>query len=382
MSVYVGKDVDIVIQSPVEEDVSSQADGTATVFTVSKTPISDRDMDGVADEPTHVTVYVDGSEVTVNAVDDSRGEVTLASAPPQGSRVIIEYRYDLNPEIAQEISLEPRQAIEGIDGLGSNKVQEWALLLKEFRGSIKEAFRKTEQFSRLTKKKLGSKYSQQFWTAAALNDFEGDTGNYSVDNQELLVTSDLTSKIRVKTSVLAKFKDGILRCKIKRGSTGDAGWILRYVDDSNYYKVQLNGSNQLEIRRIKATVDTLLFQSAALSLTGFVPVEIKISGNTKIVVDVDGNVFSVTDSDDPITSEGQVGFHGYYATNDRFDDFQVWAEISLDEYGLILDYTRGANTVKIGLDGVVFPEGSIPSPKNAPVFITSAFRARKIKFIT
>jgi hypothetical protein len=82
--VYVGKNVSVTLQIPADEDLSSQTNGTATQFTVSKTPISDRDMDGVPDEPEHVTAYVNGSEVTVNAVDDDTGQITLASAPAEG----------------------------------------------------------------------------------------------------------------------------------------------------------------------------------------------------------------------------------------------------------------------------------------------------------
>jgi hypothetical protein len=74
--------------------------------------------------------------------------------------------------------------------------------------------------------------------------------------------------------------------------------------------------------------------------------------------------------------------YAYLANTKRYDDFQIWNEVSPDEYGLIVNYTRGGSTVKLGIDGVVFPAGSIPSPKNAPVYITSSFRARKIKFIT
>ncbi len=385
MCVYVGKDVTVTIQSPVEEDLGEQANGTNTVFTVSKKPISDRDQDGVADEPAHVTAYVDGSEATVSAVDDDQGTVTLASAPSPGARVVIEYRYDSTPEVAQEISIEPKQAIEGIHGLGDNKIQVWASLLKEYAGSLKELFRSTDQFNRLTKKWLKSKYSRHFWYATELTEFEGDTANFAIDTvaHELYVLNDNLSIIGVKNTSLPIFRDGIIKCKTKIMKQGDDGWVFRWDGTAyNYYRVVFQGDRSLRITRVKNLVETHLFTSEA----GVIPsetwkgVEIKFKEN-KITVDVEGKIYSVVDSD-PLLIEGRPGFYAYYAMNDRYDDFQVWSEISPDEYGLILNYTRGASTVKIALDGVVFPEGSIPSPKNAPVFITSRFRARKIKFIT
>jgi len=385
MSVYVGKDVEVTIQTPIEEDVSSQANGSNTVFTVSNGPISDRDMDGVADEPEHVTVYVNGSEVTVTAVDDDQKQVTLQSAPAAGDTVIIEYRYDLTPEIAQEITIEPRQNIEGIDGLGSNKVQEWAVLLKEFSGSLKEVFRKTEQFRRLTKKKQQSKYSQQFFTGA-LSDFEGDTGNYLIDNDELLVNSDNSSFIGVKPSVLPTFRDGIIKCKVKGAQSGRFGWVFRWdgqMSGKDAYIVYFYAA-KLTIERVVDGAVTQLFQSADLTLptATFFPVVIRFFG-PKIEVDLNNGAyeFSVVDSA-PMLANGRPGMYDYLANTKRYDDFQIWSEVSPDEYGLILNYTRGGSTVKLGIDGVVFPAGSIPSPKNAPVFIMSSFRARKIKFIT
>jgi len=385
MSVYVGKDVTITIQTPVEEDVSSQANGSNTVFTVSKGPISDRDMDGVADEPEHVTVYVNGSQATVTAVDDDLKQVTLQSAPAAGDTVIIEYRYDLTPEIAQEISIEPRQAIEGIDGLGSNKVQEWAVLLKEFSGSLKEVFRKTEQFRRLTKKKQQSEYSQQFF-AGALNDFEGTTSNFTIDNNELLVTTDDQNIIGVKPSVLPIFRDGAVKCKVIYAPSGSIGWTLRWdglISGKDCYYVYFFGS-KLTIDRVVDGDVTQIFQSGNLTLPSgqFFPVVIRFFA-AKFEVDINNGAyeFSVVDSV-PLLEKGRPGIYTYVASTKRYDDFQVWSEASPDEYGLIVNYTRGGSTVKLGIDGVVFPDGSIASPKNAPVYITSSFRARKIKFIT
>jgi hypothetical protein len=43
--------------------------------------------------------------------------------------------------IAQEVTFEPKQKIEGIDTLGYDTIQIWAPLLKEFGGTIKEGFK-------------------------------------------------------------------------------------------------------------------------------------------------------------------------------------------------------------------------------------------------
>jgi len=383
MAVYVGKDVGITIQVPYEEDVSSQANGTNTVFTVANKPISDRDLDGIADETNHVTAYVNGSPVTVSAVDDSEGEVTLASAPAQGARVIIEYRYDLAPYVAQEITLEPRQVIEGIDGLGSDTIQIWAPLLKEISGSIKEVFKTKEQLDRLGKRKLASLYTQQFFDSNALDDFQGDVANFVVDNQELLVNSANSSTLTLKDTVLAYPKNGVIRCDIKHVS-GDAGWLFRlsgwsYLD---YYEVWFDASKQLNIKRVKAGSQTTLLQSSPLNLpSDFFPVEI-VFNNAEISVKVsDIGVFSVIDRD-PVLTEGMLGFHAAYSQNSRFDNFQVWKQTVLGEYGMIVSWNQAGQAVKIGLDGVIFPEGSIPAPKNEPVYIVTPFKAQTVKVIT
>jgi hypothetical protein len=51
-------------------------------------------------------------------------------------------------------------------------------------------------------------------------------------------------------------------------------------------------------------------------------------------------------------------------------------------YGMIVSWDSGGSAVKIGFDKVVFPEGSIPSPKNAPVFIVTPFKAQASKAIS
>jgi len=391
MSVYVGKDVTITIQNPMEDDVSSQADGSQTVFTVSKTPISDRDLDGVANEPAHVTAYVNDSEVTVSAVNDSTGEVTLASAPTQGSKVIIEYRYDSSPNTAQELALSPKQTVEGIDGLGSDLIQEWAVLEKDIDGSIKEVYKAGSklQLERFMEMKLKSIYSQQFWTSAALNDSDaigGALSDWGVDevNHELYVATDNSTEIALKTSVYPAFRNGVMKCKYKKLSDGSAGWVFRLKDVSNMYRVFITGTRKLRVIRRRAGEETILLESAALTLPGtFFPCEIRWKEGL-ITVMINNNWFVVPDPD-PLQIDGRPGFMAWYGSTpsaDRMDDFQVWIETTPHEYGMIAKWDKAGSVVKVGLDRVVFPEGSIPSPKNRPVFIVTPFKAVTAKTIS
>lgn len=150
MSVYVGKDVTITIQAPVDREQKTIPSSSPYQVTLNNGPISDRDQDGVANEVAHVSV-VDGSgnTVTPTAVNDSTKVVTFSSGDA-GKTVYITYRYDKSPYVAQEIRLEPKRAVKGIDGLGSSTVQLWAPLLEEFSGSIKEVLKNSlEQLNRV-----------------------------------------------------------------------------------------------------------------------------------------------------------------------------------------------------------------------------------------
>ena len=48
---------------------------------------------------------------------------------------------DMGSFIAQEVTFEPKQAIEGVDALNSDEIQAWAPGLKTYEGTIKEAFK-------------------------------------------------------------------------------------------------------------------------------------------------------------------------------------------------------------------------------------------------
>ena len=48
---------------------------------------------------------------------------------------------DMGSFIAQEVTFEPKQAVEAIDALNSDEVQAWAPGLKTYEGTIREAFK-------------------------------------------------------------------------------------------------------------------------------------------------------------------------------------------------------------------------------------------------
>jgi uncharacterized protein YnzC (UPF0291/DUF896 family) len=147
---YVGKDVSITIQIPVDREEKTIPSSSPYKVTLNNGPISDRDQDGVANEVAHVSVVDEsGNAIMPTAVNDATKEVTFGVGDA-GKIVYITYRYDLSPYNAQELTVEPKQAIEGIDALGSDTVQLWTCLLKEFLGSIKEILKNSlEQLNRI-----------------------------------------------------------------------------------------------------------------------------------------------------------------------------------------------------------------------------------------
>ena len=141
MSVYVGKDVTVKIQVPVDREQKNVPGGPPYKVTLSKGPISDLNQNGVANEVAHITVVDEiGNTVTPIDVNDTAKEVTF-SAGDAGKTVYITYRYDFDPFVAQELTVEPRQVVEGLDALGSDTIQHWACLVREISGSVKEALK-------------------------------------------------------------------------------------------------------------------------------------------------------------------------------------------------------------------------------------------------
>mgnify|MGYP000032264630 CR=1 FL=1 len=123
-AVYVGKNVNVTIQVPVEDEPHTVPSASPYEVTVNHTPISDRDLDGIADEAAHVTVRdaSTGEPITPASVVDATGVITFNSGDA-GKNILVSYSYDASPYVAQELTVEPKQRIEGIDGLGSDIIQ-------------------------------------------------------------------------------------------------------------------------------------------------------------------------------------------------------------------------------------------------------------------
>ncbi|OYT49436.1 hypothetical protein B6U79_01740 [Candidatus Bathyarchaeota archaeon ex4484_231] len=358
---------------------------TQAKFTVSNVPISDGDLDGVSNEAAHVTVKKGTVELTVSSVTDDTGEVVLADGDfAEDDRIVCEYRFDGEPYVAQEITVEPKRRIEGIDGLGSDTVQQWAVLLKEVSGSIKEVLKPGDevQLRRFTRGKRRLVYSQPFYHNKAFDDdFEHNT-HVEVRDGCLYTLDNETTGATLKDTVVPKRRDLILRCKIKH-HTGDGGWRLRQKATPQLwcYSVIFNGSRTLSVSRVENDVYTnLISVPGALQQDVWTPVEVELVGGYVHVKVGDNDYYGVDDA--PYLEPGDIVIRSFFGNQNSYDEFQVWEETGPAEYGMIVEFDRGGSKVRIGLDRVVFPEGSIPSPKNRPVFIVTPFRAQTVKTIS
>ena len=379
---------------------------SGTEFTVDHTPISDRDLDGVADEVEHVTVKINGVEVTPASVDDESGTVTLSSMPEAGSTVTCSYRYDSDPYIAQEISLEPKQRIEGIDALGSDTIQEWAVLMKEIDGNIKEAFQtgNLEQLRRVKpfKTNVYDTFPEEY-TIQVYNGWrcKGQTWDNSKRSWH-----DGVMKLGAGDEQVCYFRDGVgdmtdyeltfrmkpvtfdsqsraLGCVLRAPKPESWGWayvkgIVLLLSPTGQLRLGLNlySANG-------AVPDTILGYYGGVTLDEWHTYKIRVQGSN-IKVWLDGTlIFNVTDStytrgSPALLASGYgIGHHAYA----DFDDVRI-VELNSTEHAVEVAWDKAGSTVKVGLDGAVFPEGSIPVPKNEPVYIVSPFKARSIKVIT
>ena len=98
----------------VEEDVSSQVDGSNRIFQVDHYPIVTGDGSGtVTNEPAGVKVYVDGVPVGVDRLDGESGIIYLARAPEVGAVVTVTYYHNLTDTLVdgEDVSAQ----LDGID---------------------------------------------------------------------------------------------------------------------------------------------------------------------------------------------------------------------------------------------------------------------------
>ena len=352
---------------------------TRAKFTVNNIPISDRDMDGVADEAEHVTVKVNDTEATVNSVDDDQGIVELASGDfNEDDRIVCTYRYDYTPYIAQELTVEPKQRIEGLDGLGSDTVQIWVPLLKEINGAIKEVFKPGDQ--------------TQIARAARtvfLDTFENDA-NWEPKAGTWTITSDKKYHGNAGTGwayTLLKnieLADFYAEFKIKNTSGMYAtGLLFRYQNSNQFYcfGLRLKQPRGVIFRKRNTAYSDLALYPFNFQQNVEYTLKILAVGNNFYCFLGDKHIFTVEDSS---FTYGRFGFicENIY-TQTSFDDLKIVSPPFLDnEHGMIVSWSQGGSTVKIGLNNIVFPEGSIPAPKNEPVYIVTPFKAQSIKVIT
>ncbi len=79
----------------ITDNVSAQANGTATTFQVNEFPITDGTNGGITTtDPSTVVVKVNGTQVVPTAVDGTNGLVTLPSAPAAGATVLITHYFN------------------------------------------------------------------------------------------------------------------------------------------------------------------------------------------------------------------------------------------------------------------------------------------------
>ena len=349
-------------------------------FHVDNMPISDLDLDGVANEIVHVRVYKNGVLITPSSVNDSEGLVVLSDGNfSEDDYFTCSYRYDADSYVAQELTVEPKQAVEGIDGLGSDVVQLWAATLKEIGGSIKEVFRpgNQNQLSRIEAFLSNWKYRNPCESSADL-----DLSGFSlVENRYLRVIGGGSAISKTvppnanKFSLLGKF----LVENVLAGSS--VGLCFNYTDITHNYALVLGGIETINFK--KNGEWSSHYVSKTFNKGWSIWLKVVVQGNYFTFYWDQGKgeweeLFSVTDQDNP---QYKIGFsaNGVYQA-----DNLIYVSPSTSElgYGIVVSWSQGGSVVKIGLDKVVFPEGSIPSPKNAPVFITTPFKAESAKTIS
>jgi len=357
---------------------------TKAKFTTAHKPISDKDMDGVADEPAHVNVTKNDLEVTVSAVDDSEGLVTLASGDFTEDDVIVcKYRYDAEPYVAQEIMIEPKQTIEGIDGLGSDTVQLWAALLKGFEGRIKELYRNDEQLKRIPAMAY-QEITRGFSSDAEEAEWEAKKQTFDISGGQFNQNDGAKG---ISLFKLWRGKDFVARVKVYPTYTVYMTFVLRYKDNSNYFYAGVTGTEADGLQIKKIINDEVSFEDDVycdIQQGNNYLMTVKVYGNAILleIIDHQGKTRrAFTESSTLKDYNGSLGFFAYAGTA-VFDDLNIKNAIPFDDYGLIVTFDDGSgNIVRVGFDKVTFPESSIPSPKNNPVFIVTPFKAMTAKLI-
>ena len=350
---------------------------TQAKFTVAHTPISDRDLDGVANEVAHVTVKKNGTEVIVSTVSDASGAIELASGDfIETDNVTCSYRYDVDPYVSQELRIEPSEEIEGIDGLGSDEIQLWALLRKEFNGTIREVFRNKSQITRL--RPLGKMHDpfEAYDTGTLWTTLVGTPDIFTFDGEQTLRIRDDEGQ-QEKTKTKTKWKDVEVEARIyAEGNPYGTSRTFIYLRDYMFEMQHFDG--WVQIRRNDA-VDYPNCTLLAKSANSIVPMDqwnnIRMSVHgSRIRFWANGSL--ALDIRDEAETEEMETVLEIYARTTYFDWIEIKEVEHDDDYGMIISWDDGSQVRKIGLDNIVLPSSSLAVPKNEPQFVETPFQAK------
>jgi len=350
---------------------------TQAKFTVAHTPISDRDLDGVANEVAHVTVKKNGTEVTVSTVNDTSGAIELASGDfVETDDVTCSYRHDVDPYTAQELRIEPNQEIQGMDGLGSDEIQLWALLRKEFNGTIREVFRSKSQINRLRPlRKMHDPFTtydtDTLWTTLV-----GTPDIFTYDGEQTLRIQDDGGQ-QEKTKTKPKWKDVEVEARIYADGN-PYGTSRTLICLRDYMSEMQHFDGWVQIRRNDG-VDYPNCTLLAKSANSIVPMDqwnnIRMSVHgSRIRFWANGSL--ALDIRDEAETEEMETVLEIYARPTYFDWIEIKEVEADDDYGVIITWDDGSQVRKIGFDKLIFPSGSLPVPKNEPQFIETPFQAK------
>jgi len=257
-------------------------------------------------------------------------------------------------------------------------VQIWAPVLKEIDGSIKETF-KLGSFEQLVRFKMTHLF-ESFITDTRWNPVYG---TWTLENGYYKGYSGTGAA----KSLLKNFKAKNFEAEFRINHVNylyDVAFIFRHQDDNNFYYFGINQNDDKVIlkKRVNAVFSTVAEYNATIDEDTFYKLKIIVKDDAFKCFFEDSLVIDTTDSS--ISQNGDIGFYvNNVYTNGKFDDLTIRIPpLRSGEYGMIVSWSQGGQIVKVGLDGVMFPEGSIPVPKNEPVYITTPFKARSIRVIT
>ena len=353
---------------------------TQLKFTVAHTPISDRDLDGVANEAAHVTVKKNETEVTVSTVNDSTGQVDLASGDfVESDNVTCSYRYDVDPYKAQEIRIEPSKEIQGVDALGSNEIQLWALLRKEFNGTIREVFQSKAQLSRIRPlpNRLGDQFDA-YDTATLWTTVTGTPDIYIHDNEQTLRLREEAGMQHERTKTKVKWKDTEVEARIyPEGNLYDTSRTLIYLRDYIFEIYHFDGWFQIRRNDVPADYSacTIIAKSAndLVKMDAWYRIRMSVHGS-RLRFWANGSL--ALDVRDEAETEEMETVLAVYARPTYFDWVEVKEVEPDDDYGMIVTWDDGSQVRKIGFDKLIFPSGSLSVPKNEPQFVETPFQAK------